>query len=196
MNRSPLHRTRNILAASLTALIVAACASQPKISSQTAPQADLARYHTYGFMEKLGTDTAGYTSITTQLMKDAVSRELAARGFAPGDNPDILVNFLAATKDKVEGRSDPRIGVTYGTGGWGHHGVGVGVGIGSSDIRSVREDTLTVDLVDREKNVLVWTGSAVFRPTQKEASNARKRVNDVVTRIFTRYPKAPSAPAK
>jgi hypothetical protein len=87
---------------------IAACANQPKISSQTAPQADLTRCHTHEFMEKLGTDTAGYTSITTRLMKDAVSRELAARGFAPGDNPDILVNFLAATKDKVEGHSDPR----------------------------------------------------------------------------------------
>jgi hypothetical protein len=147
-------------------------------------------------MEELGTDTAGYTSITTQLMKDAVSRELAARGFAPGDNPDILVNFLTASKDKVEGSNDPRVGVTYGTGGWGHHGVGIGVGIGSSDVHSVREDTLTVDLVDREKNVLVWTGSAVFRPTQKEASNGAKRANDVVTRIFNRYPKAGAAATK
>ncbi len=179
---------RALIAIALSAFVVAGCASHPKISSQTAPHVDLSRYHSYGFMPTLGTDHAGYASITTQLMKDAVEQELAKRGLVPSDNPDLLVNFLRTSKDKVEGRADPRIGVSYGTGLWGHGLWGLGLGLGGADIRSVREDTLTVDLVDRSKNELVWTGSARYRPTEKDRNDATPRINDAVARIFERFP--------
>lgn len=180
---------RNLAAFALSALVAAGCATQPKISSQTAPQADLARYHSYGFMEKLGTDTAGYTSITTQFMKQAVARELAARGFTESDHPDLWVNFLSTSKDKVEGRTSPRLSVGYGT-GWWRGGWGGGVGLGDSDIRSVRVDALTVDLIDREKNELVWRGIATYRPTEKDKNDGGQRVSDAVARIFGKYPAA------
>jgi len=183
-------RLRTTAALACTALLLAACESTPKISSQTAPQVDMARYHTYGFMPKLSTDEGAYTSITTQLMKDAVGHQLAARGLTMSDNPDLLVNFIHKGKDKVEGHTDPRVGVSYGHGPWGWGGWGVGVGLGSSDVRSVREETLTVDLVDRGTNTLVWSGSAEYRPTDKDKSNPKARIDDSVTRIFGRYPVA------
>jgi hypothetical protein len=192
--RDSARRTRHIIVLACTAAIAAACQSTPKISSQTAPQANLTQYHTYGFMEKLGTDTAGYTSITTQLMKDAVSRQLATRGLEAGANPDLLVNFISSGKDKVEGTThDPRVGVSYGHGGWGGGwggGLGVGVGIGGNDIRSVHEERLTVDVVDRASNTLVWSGTAVYRPTEKDRNDAKRRVDDSIARIFARYPVA------
>lgn len=190
-NLAITRRSRNLVALACTAAILSACQSTPKISSQTAPQANLAQYHTYGFMEKLGTDPAAYTSITTQLMKDAVSRELATHGLVPDSNPDLLVNFISTGKDKVEGttRGDPRVGVTYGHGGWGG-GWGIGLGVGSSDIRSVHEERLTVDLVDRASNTLVWSGTAVYRPTEKDRNDAKRRIDDSIARIFARYPVA------
>jgi hypothetical protein len=172
-------------------LALAGCQSKPLISSQTAPQADLTKYHTYAFMEKLSTDRARYTSITTQLLKEAASRELAARGLVPGENPDLLVNFVATSKDKVEGRSNPRVGVSYGRwGGWRGGGWGVGVGGGDGDIRSVQEDTITVDLVDKARNELVWSGSAAFKPTEKEKNDSKKRIDAAVAGIFGRFPVA------
>jgi hypothetical protein len=183
-------RLRAVFALASAALLLAACESTPKISSQTAPRADMTRYHSYGYMPKLSTDEGAYTSITTQLMKDAVGRQLAARGLAVSDSPDLLVNFIRTGKDKVEGHTDPRIGVSYGHGGWGWGGWGVGVGLGSSDVRSVREETLTVDLVDRATNTLVWSGSAEYRPTDKDKSNPQARIDDSVARIFAKYPGA------
>ena len=169
-------------------LILAACQSAPRITSQTAPEADIKQYHTYAFMEKLSTDAAGYTSINTQLLKAAVTRELAERGLTPSDNPDLMVNLLLITKDKVEGSTDPRYGVSYGHWGWGRRGWGVGVGLGDRDIRSVREDTLTVDLIEKTRNLLVWSGSAAYQPTQKEQNDSAKRIDDAVGRIFDRFP--------
>jgi hypothetical protein len=172
----------------LATLLLAACQTAPRITSQTAPQVDLEQYRTYAFMEKLSTDGERYTSINTQLLKSAVARELAESGLTPSDNPDLLVNLLMVTKDKVEGRRDPRIGVSYGHWGWGR--VGWGVGLGGSDIRSVREDTLTVDLVEKSRNLLVWSGSAAYQPSQKDQNDATKRIDDAVARIFARFPGA------
>ena len=179
---------RALIAFVLTGFVLAGCASHPKISSQTAPHVDLSRYHTYGFMPKLGTDRGGYVSITTQLMKDAAAQEFGKHGLAPSDNPDLLVNFLRTSKDKVEGRVDPRVGVSYGTGLWGHGLWGLGLGLGMGDLRSVHEDTLTIDVVDRANNELVWTGSARYRPTEKDRNDATQRINDAVARIFERFP--------
>ena len=173
----------------LALLFLAACQTAPRITSQTAPQADLKQYHTYAFMEKLSSDDAGYTSITTQLLKASVSRELAEQGLTPTtENPDLLVNLLVVTKDKVEGRSDPRYGVSYGHWGWGRSGWGLGMGLGGRDIRSVREDTLTVDLVEKTRNLLIWSGSAAYRPTEKEQNDATARIDDAIGRIFDRFP--------
>jgi len=187
-------RTYSLLAASV--LVLAACQTKPVISSQAAPQIDLTQYRTYAFMDRLSTDNAGYTSITTQLLKQAVEREMAARGLTPSSEPDVLINLIATNKDRIEGDRDPRIGVTYGHWGWGRRGWGVGVGVGRDDIRSVREDTITIDLVEKARNVLVWSGSATFRPTKAERNDQEPRINEVVAKIFDRYPQQVAKAAK
>jgi hypothetical protein len=172
----------------VAALLLAACQTPPRVTSQVAPAANLAQFHTYAFMDKLSTDTAGYTSITTQIMKEAVTRELSARGFTLSAQPQLLVNFVATTKDKVEGDADPRFDVSYGHWDWGR--AGWGADWGGSDIHTVREDTLTVDLVEKAENVLVWSGSAIYRPTEKDENDARPVINDAMARVFARYPVA------
>lgn len=186
---SPLVRAgvRTCLLLAASALVLAACLSKPVISSQVAPEIDLTKYRTYAFMDRLSTDSAGYTSITTQLLKQAVDREMAARGLTPSGEPEVLINLLATNKDRIEGDRDPRIGVTYGHWGWGRRGWGAGVGIGD-EIRSVREDTITIDLVEKARNVLVWSGSATFRPTKADRNDQEPRINEVVAKIFDRYP--------
>lgn len=130
---SRFHRSASLALAG-AALLLGACETTPRVTTQTAPGANLGQYQTYGFMDKLGTDTAGYTSITTQWLKAAVSHELEARGLHQSDDPQLLVNLHASSKDKVQGDPDPRVSVAVGSGGWGHRGgwgTGVGVGIGT-----------------------------------------------------------------
>src|SRR5882724_3170995 len=84
------------------AVVLAACQSAPRVRAESAPGTDVARYTTYGFFEKLGTDQHGYTTIATTHLKTAVARELEARGLHQAPNPDLLVNFYIQTTDKVE----------------------------------------------------------------------------------------------
>jgi hypothetical protein len=179
---------RGLAAAALLA-IVAGCATKPQIRTQSAPNLDIARYSTYGFMEKPSTDKAGYTTLTTRYLQEAVAREMDARGYRRSESPDLLINFNVAEKDKVESRPGPNVGVGYGGWGW-RRGYAWGVGLGGyNDVRSVTEGSLTVDLVDRSRNELVWSGTAVGRLTKAALDKPQPAIEQAVDLIFDKYPK-------
>lgn len=182
------------LAVATFAALLAACQSRPEIRTQTAPDFELGRYQTFGFVERPSTDTAGYTTLTTRYLKDSVSRELQARGYTLSESPELLVNFRVGSRDKVEGRTGPSVGVGYGR--WWHRGWGGrgGIGIGDRDIRTVTEGELSVDLVDRQSNALVWSGTAEGRVTKAARNDPQAAIDQAVQQIFAKYPK-PSAVA-
>lgn len=171
-------------------LLLGACETMPRVTSRTAPSANLAQYQTYNFMGKLGTDTAGYTSITTQWLKDAVSRELAARGLRLADDPQLLIDLRASSRDKVEGDGYPPLAVSVSHGWWGRRsGWGAGFGWGG-DIETVTYDTLTVALIDKAQNREVWSASGEYRPTNKTLANGAATVNRTIQALFAKYPVA------
>jgi hypothetical protein len=55
----------------------------------------------------------------------------------------------------------------------------------------VREDTLTIDRVEKTDNLLVWSGRAIYRPTAKDENDSRPVINDAVAQVFARYPVVP-----
>lgn len=193
VNKQSLVRTGLRAAAVLALAALAACETAPEIRTQTAPNANVAAYRTYGYVASPGTDRGGYTSINTRYIEAAVDREMQARGYVPSSsNPDLLVNFNIASKDKVEGTTSPRTSVGVGYGGWGWrrgYGYGVGIGIGDTDIRTVTEGTLTVDVVDAARKELLWTGSAVGRITKEIRTNPQPTIDKAVSLIFAKYPK-------
>jgi hypothetical protein len=170
--------------------LLAACQSVPQVRTRAAPGVELGAFHTYGFVEHPATDKYGYTTLTTRQLEKSVARELEARGYARAESPDLLVNFNIATSDKVQGTPGPALGVGFG--GW-RHGYGWGVGYGGEDIRTVTEGTLTVDVVDRSRNELVWSGSAVGQLTKQVLDNPDPAIDQAVTLIFAKYPRPQAA---
>jgi hypothetical protein len=174
-------------------LALAACASKPVIHTQSAPALDVQKYQTFGFVERPDTDKAGYTTLNTRYLKDAVTREMLARGYRQGgEQPDLLVNFTIGSKDKVEGDSYPNLGIGWGRWGrgWGWGGSYGGV-YGGRDIRTVTEGSLTIDVVDQQRKELIWSGTAKGRVTSKSEDNSQQAIDDAVAAIFTKYPKQP-----
>jgi hypothetical protein len=186
---------RGLAIAGLVTLL-AACASRPQIRTQSAPALDILKYQTFGFVEHPDTDKSGYTTLTTRYLKDAVAREMQARGYKQSEQPDLLVNFSTGSKDKVEGSSWPDIGV-----GWGRRSRGWGWGgsFGGRDIRTVTEGSLTIDVVDQQHKELIWSGTAKGRVTSKSENNPQPAIDEAVAAIFAKYPKQPlvaSTPAR
>jgi hypothetical protein len=184
-----------LLAAVGILTVLAACQTRPEVRTQSAPNLDVARYTTYGFIDKPSTDKAGYKTLTTRYLEEAVSREMASRGYQRSDNPDLLINFNVAEKNKVESRG-PAFGVGYGGWGW-RRGYGYNVGIGGyDDIHNYTEGSLTVDVVDRASNELVWSGTAVGRLTRKAMDKPQPAIEEAVDTIFDKYPKPESQTAQ
>lgn len=178
----------NALAAAGLAFMLAACASGPDIRTQSAPQLDIFKYRTFGFVEHPDTDKSGYTTLTTRYLKEAVSREMQSRGYMQSNTPDLLINFSTGSKDKVEGSSWPDVGLGWGrwSRGWGWGGT-----LGSRDIRTVTEGTLTIDVVDQQHRELIWSGTAKGRITSKTENDPQPAIDEAVTAIFARYPRQP-----
>jgi Domain of unknown function (DUF4136) len=176
-------------AAAAIALGLSACETLPRISTETAPGADLTQYHTYNFYDKPSTDRRGYKTITTRNIQDAVDREMRLRGLTRADNPDLKINFDIDKHDKITTRPSTNVGFGYGYGWRSHYGYDIGFG-NRGDVETVTEGTLTIDVVDRAKNELVWSGAALRRLDSKTLAQPRQAIDQAVNLIFAQYPVA------
>jgi hypothetical protein len=90
-----------------TAVLLAACASSPRVHSNADPQADFSRYQSFGFVQPAGTDRGEYATILTTRLQQAARQALEARGYRYDPaSPDLLVNFNLSAQRVLE--SDPR----------------------------------------------------------------------------------------
>lgn len=193
--------TTRIFGAGLAAvalMMTAACRTpSPKVYTQVAPEFEATRYQTYGFLERPEGETEGYRTLNTGYVRDAISRQMEARGYRVATTPDLLVNFNIETRDTLDGggggvRPSVSVGVGGGSGGW-RGGYGVGIGVGGGGTRTTTEGSLTVDLVDRERNALVWSGTASGRVTDAVRENPQPAITNAVNDIFAKYPQQPVA---
>jgi Domain of unknown function (DUF4136) len=169
-----------------------ACSSGPEIRANTDPSANLRSYKTFGFMQPLGTDKAGYSSLVSQQLKTSAKREMERLGYTYAENnPDLLVNFNAKLADKLRVDTVPTSGVGYGYYGYraGFYGAWPAY---TTDVDQYVEGTLNIDVVDVKRQQMVWEGVAVGRITQKAQQEAATRIDAVVTQVFAKYPGATS----
>lgn len=188
-------------ACAMTALL-AACATQPEVRTRVAEQVDLAAFHTYAFVQKPGTDSGAYKSLTTQQLEKDVGAELQSRGYVPagaGQPADILVDFSVGSRDRVEGGyAGPSYGMGWGWGwgwGWAPYGWGPGPwGWGGgyygyyNDVRTITRASLTVDLIDRTKKSVVWSGTAFSDVTHEMLEHPAQSIDVAVHQIFLHFP--------
>jgi len=184
----------------VAAVALAGCATGPDIRADYDKSADFGKYRTYGFVAQAGTDTSDFKSLSTQLMQNAASREMEARGYRRADNPDLVINFKGKLEEKVDVESTPApyYGPGWGYGGW--YGAPYG-GWGGTEVTTHRYNvgTLVVDVVDREKRQVVFQGALQDVVTKEMLKNREAAINNAVAQIFAQYPfvagqSAPVAP--
>lgn len=181
-----------VLALGVVTALLAACATEPLVRTREAPQVDLASFHTYAFLPKPGTDTGPYKSLTTQQLEKDVGAELQARGYvpaAPGEAPDLMVNFIVGAHDRVEGMvGGPGWGPGWGRWGpwgpWGPWGWGPGYG----DIETVTTISLSIDLINRADNSVVWSGTAYSDHTREMLDHPAQSIDLATHEIFLHFP--------
>jgi Domain of unknown function (DUF4136) len=149
----------------------------------------MASYGTYSFFEPFGTDRSGAATPLGNTVKQALRREMDVRGLRYVESGgDLMVNAGVKSSDKTDVSTmsvpDPYFGYRY-----GRYSPWVGYNQ-ETIVRQYTEGTLTIDLVDRARKQLVWSGAAFGRVTDKVRSNPQGAVDTAVREIFARYPKA------
>ena len=184
---------RDLVLAGTAALALGACAttSGPSVRIDADPTANMASYGSYSFFEPFGTDRSGAATPLGNSVKQALRREMDARGLRYVESGgELLVNAAVKSTDKTDVSTMPTMDPYFGYRG-GRYNPWVGYSQ-ETIVRQYTEGTLTVDLVDRARKQLVWSGAAFGRVTDKVRNDPQGAVDAAVREIFARYPQAPA----
>lgn len=170
-------------------LLLAGCASGPRITSEADPEADFGSYRTFGFYTPLALEKEGYATPTTDRIKAAARAQLESRGYTyTTQQPDLWVNLNAYMQERTDVTSYPTVDYSYYYSYRSRAYFAVPYWRDQTQVRQYTEGTLNVDLVDRQKNRLVWEGIAVGRIAKLKPAERAARIDSTLAEIFARYP--------
>ncbi|GGE07047.1 DUF4136 domain-containing protein [Psychroflexus salis] len=136
-------------------------------------------YKTFAFY-KPGIDEVEISDLDKRRILRAIDRELTAKGMIKSENPDVLVNIFTEAEENIN--------IYQNNFGWGWGpGWGWGWGMPMTSVSKNVEGSLFIDLIDRNKNQLVWQGLGKGILSM-EMDKKEERINEIVTEILKKYP--------
>ncbi len=136
--------------------------------------ADFNTFKTYNFHQK-GIDKLELNDLDKRRILSAIETNLAAKGFTKSETPDLYINVLASSKEKIN------IDNGYYGGYWGpYYG-------GPSRVYQYTSGTIIIDIIDNQKNVLVWQGAG----SGLNVSNLNTKADDIpkaIDEILKNFP--------
>ncbi|HET9505077.1 MAG TPA: DUF4136 domain-containing protein [Hymenobacter sp.] len=164
-----MNRINRFMALAVTGLALAfglnACTTANVASTSDFDHAvNFRAYKTWAWYPKQANDTEGgpargYESFTDQRIRDAVTKDLAAKNLtevASNENPDVYVAYSV----RVENQQQRVAGSPFGYGypyGYGYGGYGYGYPYGGS--YNYKAGTVIIDIVDAKRKELAWRGT-------------------------------------
>lgn len=162
----------------VSVIVLSGCAATPDIRLDKDPNVDLGSYKTFGFFEPVATDKSRYTTLISGRLKKATRDELERRNYVYSEsNPDLKVNFHVNVVDRQEVRTSPTSIGPFGR-----------VWYSEIDTVNFKQGTLSVNVVDTRKNLLVWQGIAEGRLSRKAIENPGPVIEKTVSEVFTGFP--------
>jgi len=169
----------------LVLFTVAGCSTGRIVKTEKAENVNFGTFKTFDFykLEASGDTTAAKFRSYTDVLREAVARELTAKGYTRNEsNPDLLVNIGIVVKEQTQTRETnireaPRY-MGQRRYSWKSQEVEVG---------KYKSGTVTIDLVDSRKNTMVWEGIVEGIISQK-ANTYQNDVNKAITNLFSKYP--------
>ena len=166
---------------------ISACATPgPKVSSSHDPDTNFESLMTFGFMPELGTDRPGgiRTPLSIMLM-NSISKELEKRGMRQVDSPEVLLNFFVNVEQRLDVYRIPTTRSYYGY----RYGRYRTWGSYETRVFEYNQGTLSIDLVDPQRKMLVWEGVAQGRLRSDITKVTQERVDEVVGAVLAEFPK-------
>ena len=114
---------------------------------------------------------------------------MESRGYTKADNADLVLNFKGKLEEKTDIESTPAPMYGAGWGYRGYYGAPYG-GYGGTEVSTRRYNvgTLVMDVVDREKQQVVFQGGVEDVVTKKMLEDREALLTGAVSQIFAKYP--------
>ena len=149
-------------------------------------------YKTWAWYPKQANDTEGgpargYESFTDQRIRDAVSKDLTAKGLTEtATSPDVYVAYSVRVENKQQvGGGYPYGGYGYPYyGGYGYGGFG-GYPYGGGSY-NYKAGTVIIDIVDARRKELAWRGTGQAQLSQNSISETE--TYRIVNSVLGNYP--------
>lgn len=178
-----LNSWTNLLVAALAGCVIVPVCSAGDVKTFPAKGVDLSQYKTYQwaaprFLAKTG--VVENDPVVAPLIKDAVNRELAAKGFTPlekGADVEVLTMVLLDAVPQVEAA-------------FYANGMDMAFATPTATMgRYNRQGTLVVNLMDTKTKKSVWAGMATESLVKQGEEKNKKKVSHAAERMFKKYPK-------
>jgi hypothetical protein len=164
---------RRSLLLGLAALALAGCASKPDVSRIADPDVDFRSYRTFAFLPP-----SGHQSLVDRRLLAAARGQLERRGYTFDEfAPDLLVNLAGVVEERQGLRSTP----------------GPFLAQNSVEIEDYRLGRLAIDLIDPQRQQVVWHGVAEGRVSAAMLRDAGTAAETAVAAVFEGFPIQASA---
>ena len=169
-------------------LILAGCASGPRVITNSAPDFDLSRYSTFSFLNPLSTDNGNVRSLISTELADAARPELEAAGLRYVETGgDLLVNFAVITRETLQTRPSSNMSMAHRRGRYGTWG-GYSMSMSTQEIVQRTEGTIAVDIIDASRQQLVWEGTASGNVTSSVQQNRAAAIDRPLREVLAQFP--------
>lgn len=160
-------------------VIVLAGCSGIKVSTDYDRKVDFSKYQTFNFSKEV--DQVNLNDLNRRRLKDAITKELNARGLQFSKSPDVLINAFVKGKTRYSAQAN--------TNYWGGmYYRGMGSSNTSVDVNKSVEGTLFVDIIDVREKKMIWEGVAEGLVNPRTETR-EETINSVVKQIFRNYPR-------
>ena len=162
----------------MVAILFTSCASID-VATDYDTDVNFEKYNTYAFF-KPGIDKAEVSDLDKKRILRAIDFELSKKGMVKSENPDLLVSIFTQTKEEVNVYQN-NFGYGY---GWSPYYWGAGARTNSY---TTTKGTLFIDLIDADRNELVWQGLGTGVLSQKMEKKEEK-IKQIVEEIIKKFP--------
>ena len=165
------------------ATILSSCNSI-RVSSDFNEEINFTEFKTYA-VSKSGIDKVEINDIDKKRILRAIDVELYNKGYRKSSiEPDFLINFFTKTNKKIDYYpSNNYYGYAVPYGGMGHYASSWYL-----NSFSYNEGVLFIDIIDRNKNELVWQGIGKGYIYNDKPDNKNEKIKAMVNKILLQFP--------
>ena len=169
---------KNLKFIPLVSLFFLVSCSSVRVGADYDSLTNFEKYQTFAFY-KPGIDKAKISDLDKKRIMREIEANLKAKGMKIAADPDLLISISTKERERIDVYNNN-------FGFWGY-GFGPWFGGGTS-VSSTPEGTLFIDLIDKEKNELVWQGIGKGDLIMTSVEKKEARIKEIVTKTLDQYP--------